>query len=87
MIPEELKKVDTKLLLNKFKYHRTWEYPQYVYDSWSYDYDNEIEDINQKQFEITKGVRATLVQMKAELSTREHIFSSAEIKIKKYLST
>ena len=84
-IPEELKKVDTKLLLNKFKYHRTWEYPSYVYDSWGYD--NKIEDINQEQFEITKGVRATLIQMKAELSTREHIFSSAEIKMKKYLSS
>ena len=86
-VPEELKNIDTKLLLNKFKYHRTWEYPRYAYDSyWDYEYDNEVEDINQKQFEITKGVRATLSQMKAELSTREHIFSSAEIKMKKYLS-
>jgi len=85
-VPEELKNVDTHLLLKKFKYHRTWEYPSYVYDSWNCYHDNEVEDINQKQFEITKGVRATLTQLKAELSTREHIFSSAEIKMKKYLS-
>lgn len=85
-VPEALKSVNTELLLRKFKYYRSWEYPRYVYDSyWDYVSDHTDYDNEGQTYQIGKGIHATLDQMRAELSTREHVVTATDRKIQKHL--
>jgi len=93
-IPKGLKEINTKRLLRDFRGARAVQGYDGIYDYELIDWDNHVSEINTRltahvseKFLIRKDLRVTVLEMRAELSTREHILTKFEKKIQRKINS